>query len=973
MESNFFNPEWQALSSALKGTLHTDTATRTLYATDASVYRVLPDAVAMPKDADDIRLIIQFAQRHNLPLIPRTAGTSLAGQVVGKGLVIDMSMHFTEILECNTDHGWVRLQPGVIRDELNRFLEPLGLFFGPNTSSASRCMIGGMVGNNSSGTTSIKYGVTRDKILEAEVILSDGSTAVFGIKSADEIAEITSRDTLEGSIYRQIVALLSDTTLQKEIRDQYPDASIHRRNTGYALDIILQQSPFTKSGESLNLAKLLAGSEGTLCVVTALKMALDKLPPKYEAVICAHFESLHESLLATVIAMEHSPYACELMDKAILDCTKGNIEQAENRFFVEGDPAAIISIELRGETREALDAAISKLLLAFRESGYGYAFPVMYPPETAKVWNLRAAGLGVLSNVKGAAKPVPFVEDTAVNVKDLPEYIEQFEALMAKHKQKAVYFAHAGAGELHIRPVLNLKSKQGRADFRSIAEDSARLVKQYRGALSGEHGDGRVRAEFIPIALGPIVYQALVEVKNTWDPSGIFNPGKIVNASPMDTDLRYTEGQTAFKFPTFIDFSEQVNLQEAAEACNGSGDCRKLHTTGATMCPSYQATRREHDSTRARANTLREVLTNPSNPVYPLDSEPLKEVMDLCLSCKACKRECPSSVDMALMKAEVSWQYGRRHGFTTRAKFFGAFHRSARLASAFAPLVNSILSVPAISTFVKTKYQIAPKRSLPPFAVRRATELAKKYVTMNPEFVLYIDEFTQYQDSRIAEAVAKLMHALGYRFATVYAPSARAYISKGMLHDARITAHHTLKKLEAFMDNAIPVVGIEPSAVLGFRDEFPKIVGMEYKPLAEKLAKVSCTFEEYFAGEVAKGRIGSDRFDAESREVHLHLHCHQKALSHVKYTKAILSLPQNTKLKVIPSGCCGMAGSFGYEAEHYELSMKIGEMVLFPHIRKTIAEAVIIAAGTSCRHQISDGTSRKAVHPAELLLDCLKK
>jgi Fe-S oxidoreductase len=593
---------------------------------------------------------------------------------------------------------------------------------------------------------------------------------------------------------------------------------------------------------------------------------------------------------------------------------------------------------------------------------------VLRPPHTEKVWNLRAAGLGVLSNVKGPAKPIAFVEDTAVRLSDLPDYIDAFEAMMHRHRQRAVYYAHAGAGELHIRPVLNLKAADGRRDLRSIAEASARLVKQYGGSLSGEHGDGRVRSEFIPQALGPMVYDALCALKKTFDPHGILNPGKIIAAPPMDTDLRYSEGQPPFTWPTFLDFSAQGNLQEAAEACNGSGDCRKPHATGATMCPSYQATLREQDSTRARANMLREVLTHPANAAYPMDSEPLREVLDLCLSCKACKRECPSSVDMALMKAEVSWQQGRRHGFGKAAGFFGNFHRNAAWAVPVAPIVNLLLQQPRVANWVKKQFRIAPARSIPPFAARKATALIQQWADpKQAQLVLYIDEFTQYQDAHIALAAARLLKHTGFPFAVVYSPSGRSLISKGMLDKARAVAQETIARLSDHRLATLLVVGLEPSAVLGFRDEYPKLVEKPHRAAAAALAARALTFEEWWAAQVESRRVDHSAFPHAPEEVQLHLHCHQKALSHVKHSKISLSVLKGTAVKVIPSGCCGMAGSFGYEAEHYDLSMKIGELVLFPRVRQAAQDAWLVAAGTSCRHQIADGTGSQAMHPAEAL------
>ena len=973
MESHHKPSKWETLASLLQGGLHTDKATRMLYATDASVYRKLPAAVAIPQSDSDLMALVAFASENKMPLIPRTAGTSLAGQCVGEGLVVDFSRHFSTILEINQEEGWVRVQPGVIRDELNRQLAPLGLFFSPNTSSASRCMIGGMVGNNSCGTTSIKYGTTRDKVLELEVILSDGSTAVLGAKSASEIQHICSSDTFESAIYRQVIDQLMPPEVQAEIRAQFPKASIHRRNTGYAVDVLLDHQPFLPKGEDLNLAKLIAGSEGTLCLITSVKIQVDVLPPPFEAVICAHFESLAQTMKATVVAMKCAPYACELMDKAILDCTLGNIEQAENRFFIEGDPGAILAIEVRSDTPAGLEVEISNLISNLQSAGLGYSFPVVRPPDSARVWTLRAAGLGVLSNMPGPAKPIAFVEDTAVDVNDLPAYIESFESLMTDFGQRAVYFAHAGAGELHIRPVLNLKTQDGQDQFHRIGEASARLVKKFNGSLSGEHGDGRVRAEFIPIMIGEENYDLLKRIKRIWDPNGIFNPGKITDAPSMKADLRYKAGQEALKMPTFLDFTAQVDILQAAEACNGSGDCRKLHTTGATMCPSYQATRNEKDSTRARANTFREILTNPANPAYPLDSAELHDVLDLCLSCKACKRECPSSVDMAMLKAEATYHYNRRHGMTQGARFFGNFHKHAAIAGRIPAIANGLLKVDFFRKTFKKRLGIASARSIPAFSSSRATAQIRHGVSRaKAEMVLYIDEFTQYQDAKVATASALVLHKLGFAFNVVYLPSARALISKGMLDEARAVAKNVLTQLQWAIERELPIVGLEPSAILGFRDEFPKLVPEEAREAAKSLSMNAVTFEEFLSRHIVAKRIDGSLFTEEANEVHVHLHCHQKALSQPRHSIAALSLPKNYSVKIIPSGCCGMAGSFGYEEKHYEVSMQIGELVLFPHIRNAAPDVIFAAAGTSCRHQIADGVSKKALHPAEILAAALR-
>ncbi|HKK39998.1 MAG TPA: FAD-binding oxidoreductase, partial [Cryomorphaceae bacterium] len=614
-------PNWLGLQKVLGERLHLDHLTRVLYATDASVYRKIPLAVAYPQGKDDVVAIVKFCRAGSVPIIPRTAGTSLAGQCVGEGLVIDFSRFMTKILEVNKEEKWVIVEPGVIRDELNEFVKKDGLFFGPNTSTANRCMMGGMLGNNSSGTTSIRYGVTRDKVIELEAVLSDGSVASLTELDRDALESLKVTDSPKAKIINALVEELAPETVRKEIVEKFPKKAIHRRNTGYAIDLLAEMQPFNSSGDFFNPAKLIAGSEGTLCAVTKLKLQLDDLPPPFEAVVCAHFDSVHEAMKATVEVMKSGPYACELMDKTILDLTQGNTEQAENRFFVVDDPGAILCIELRAGSDELLDEECSRLIDRLKQNEFGFAFPIVKAPDTTRVWNLRAAGLGVLSNMKGNAKPIAFVEDTAVELNDLPDYIQEFEEMMADFGQQAVYYAHAGAGELHLRPVLDLKSGQGRTDFRNIGEASAKLVKKYRGSLSGEHGDGRVRAEFIPLMIGEENYALLKRIKRIWDPENIFNPGKIVDPDPMDSDFRYEKNQKAFSYATFFDFTEEGNMLVLAEKCNGSGDCRKLPETGATMCPSYHATRNEKDSTRARANLLREVLTKSPHQAFPFDND----------------------------------------------------------------------------------------------------------------------------------------------------------------------------------------------------------------------------------------------------------------------------------------------------------------------------------------------------------------
>ncbi len=995
------------LQSSLDGELHFDNLLRALYATDASVYREMPLAVAYPKTNDDVKKLIAFAREQGASLIPRSAGTSLAGQCVGSGIVVDVSKFWNKILEINVEERWVRVQPGVIRDELNEFLKKHGLFFGPNTSTANRCMIGGMVGNNSCGTTSIEYGATRDHLLEVEAILSDGSEVKFGSVSQEVFFEKTKTATLEGQAYRHVFEKLSQPETQENIRREFPKPGIHRRNTGYAVDVLLEGKPFNPDGPDFNFCKLLAGSEGTLAFTTAVKLNLVPAPLPDPVVVAAHFTSLGECMEAVLVAMKHNPNQCELMDKAILDCTKGNIEQAKNRYFVEGDPAAVLMIEFRAATPEAAEAKALALVEEFKTAGMGYAFPLILGKKTKQVWDLRSAGLGVLSNMPGDAKPVAFIEDTAVALADLPAYIREFEKTMAGFGQKAVYYAHAGAGELHLRPVLNLKKSADVQRFHEIGLASAKLVKKYGGSLSGEHGDGRVRAEFIPMMLGEENYELLRSIKKTWDPQGIFNPGKIVDAPPMTLSLRYEPDVQQPEYQTVFDFSADGGILRAAEKCNGSGDCRRLDFSGGTMCPSYRATRNEKDTTRARANALREFLSARQSLVLqsavrspqsarlkadglrteglktsknPFAREELMEVMDLCLSSKGCTSECPSNVDMTTMKAEFLHQYYRTHGVPFRAKFFGHIGRMNAVLSHFPFLPNFLTNNPLTGGILKKIVGVAPQRSLPPlhrFTLRRWFK--KHRHELQPQapakgkVYLFCDEFTNFYDVEIGVKAIQLLSRLGYQIEMPEHPqSGRAQLSKGLLPEAQQLARENVRIFSKIVSDKTPLIGIEPSAILGFRDEYLRLVAPALAGDAKSLAANVFLVDEFLANEIQRGNITPAFFTKEKKKVLLHGHCHQKALGSVDASAWILGLPENYEVEVIPSGCCGMAGSFGYEAEHYEVSMKIGELVLFPAIRSALQvtdlqQLIIAAPGTSCRHQILDGTGRKALHPVEVL------
>ena len=969
-------PELRQIASQLEGEFHADEAVRRLYATDASEYQELPLAVALPKSEADLRRLLAFAAHRGVGLIPRAAGTSLAGQVVGNGLVVDIGRHLNCILGYDAAPRRVRVQPGVIRDELNLFLKPHGVFFAPETSTANRAMIGGMVGNNSCGANSIVYGSTRDHLVSARGFLSDGSEATFGPLTRDEFAaKCAAPDSLETRIYLCVRDLLADSANRALIRENYPKPTVTRRNTGYALDQLLDNAVFEPASDKpFNLCRLIAGSEGTLFLGVEFELNCEPTPPA-GASMCAHFPSVVDSLKAAVIAMKHRPFACELIDRHILECTKSNLTHAENRFFVQGDPGAVLVIEIRHAGRAQIEAEMAVIEAELRAAGLGYAFPVLWGDDCARVWDLRRAGQGLMNIVQGDAKPREIVEDTAVAIEDLPAYITEFDALMqGKYGISCVYYAHAGAGELHTRPLFNLKTPEGLKMFRAIATDVAALVKKYRGSLSGEHGDGRLRGEFIKFMVGDACYAMMRRVKEICDPHGILNPGKIIDTPPMDTHLRHAVGHVEPDYKTIFDFSATQGVLRAAEACTGVGECRKTHLSGGTMCPSYMATRNEQDSTRARANMLRQVLTHPRDVANPWDSEEVKGVMDLCLSCKACKSECPSNVDVARLKAEWQQHYNDTHGVPLRSRLVAGFNRSMGLAALAPGVYNWAVNSPRVSGLIKRFAGFAPRRSLP--TLYRTTLAAWWSGNANRtgssyrkgRVYLFCDEFTNYNDTRIGIKAIQLLNSFGYEvIIPEHVESGRAHFSKGLVRDAQKFAIRNVELLADIITDESPLIGIEPSAILGFRDEYPALMPEHLKAAARTLAKRALLIDEFIAREADAGRITSGSFLFAAREIKLHGHCHQKALSSMLPTVKMLELVPGHNVSLIPSGCCGMAGSFGYEKEHFEVSQKIGELVLFPAVRSAPLSTVIAAPGTSCRHQIEDATGRAAQHPIEIL------
>ena len=955
-------------------TIQTDILTRRLYANDASMYEELPSGVAFPETVDDIAELVHRASAEGLALTPRSAGTSLAGQATGGGIVMDVSRYMTGIVEIDPDRREAVVQPGVIRDTLNREAAAWGLQFGPDTSTTNRCMIGGMIGNNSSGSFSIKHKTTREHVVEVEAVLSDGSVVTFGPLSDEELEEKCRLETLEGEIYRGMVELLKEN--RNEIQQSFPHPDVIRRNTGYAIDRLCEMSPITPGGRPFNLAELLCGSEGTLAITTSAKVRLVPLEAQ-KILVIPQFDDLLEAMEATVDAVELGPSAVELVDDIILDATRGNIEQKRNRFFLEGSPACLLVVEFEGDDLAELERKADELVNRLQQRKLGYTWPVFKDPDKMnRVWDLRRAGLGLLMGLGQDARSPSFVEDTAVRVENLPAYVREFKELLERYDTTCVFYAHASVGELHLRPVLDITKEEGIEKMKAMAVDVAKLVRKYRGSLSGEHGDGRARAPYIEIVLGSEMMPLLRRVKTLWDPQGIFNPGKILDPLPIDTDLRFSPGQKRVDPDTAFRWEREGGFGSAIEQCNGAGVCRKLAESGGSMCPSYHATLEEKDNTRGRANLFRQIFHSGIPDDEAFSSTEIKEGLELCLSCKACKSECPANVDMAKMKAEFLNGWHRENGIPFISRFFGEPERYYPLASAFAPLSNLINRWSGFRYLLQETIGIDARRELPTFArqhFRRWFRENRETLIKpgRPQVVLLVDLFTNYNEPEIASAACRLLDGLGYNVTITEAMSTgRPQISTGLLDKARNVCDILLRELAPLVEDGVPVVGLEPSEILTLRDECPDLCSESLKASAESVSGNSWLLEEFLVQHFDEHPDHRDRFWSGGESVELHGHCHTKSL--VGNAPLVEVLKRcGFVVNELKAGCCGMAGSFGYATNRYEVSMEIGEKILFPAVRRASDETVICASGLSCRHQIVEGTGREALHPAEILADAL--
>lgn len=929
-------------------------------------------------------MVVEACARERVPMLARGAGSSLAGQAVGRAIILDFSRYLDRIVEINAEEGWVRVEPGVVCDQLNQAVRPYGLMYGCAPASSNRATLGGMVANNATGAHSILYGMTADHVLAADVILADGSMAHFAPRPYD--APPPSGDTLAAHIHRRVAGIVAQNA--DAIRACYPRT--WRVASGYRLNYLLPSGGYTATRpprwaadaaypavQGFNLAQLLAGSEGTLAIMTEVKVRLSPRP-RQTALGILQFDSIHAAADAAPAILETQPSAVELVDRMMLRLTRSIPAYDRMLTFIEGDPAAALIVEYYGDSEIELRASLDRLERQMRLGGQTdrpmALRRAMSAAEQANVWGVRKVGLGLLMSIQGDAKPIPFIEDVAVPVGRLGEYVREVERLFAAYGVQSAYYAHASAGCLHIRPLINTKSGDQVATMRAIAEEVLGIVVQMGGAMSSEHGDGLARSCWNERLYGPQVYQAFREVKQAFDPHGILNPGKIVDAPDMTEHLRYGPGYQTISLQTHLDFSRQGGFARAVEQCNGAGVCRKSAASDGVMCPSFQATREEEHSTRGRANALRAALSGVLPPAA-LTEERMFQVLDLCLECKACKAECPSGVDMAKIKYEFLAHYQARHGMTLRSRLLANLDRVARLAQPFAPLVNAALRARPVRELNERLLGIARERTLPAYASRTFHQMYRQQSAAPAQredaasVVLFVDTFTNYYYPEIGLAALKVLGAAGYDVAVVEGQGCcgRPMISKGRLEQAREYTRRNVEALAPYAGRGIPIVGLEPACLLTLRDEALDLLPGD--PRAQTVAGHSLMIEEFLAGLSEQGRLRL-RWKPEARQVLVHGHCYQKALVGSRPLLTMLRLP-GWAVEEIPSGCCGMAGSWGYEAEHYQLSHRIGEDRLFPAVRAAAPDTLIAASGASCREQIGHFTQRNAQHPVVLLAQAL--
>jgi len=946
----------KALRERVRGTVSFDEATRGVYATDASIYQITPVAVVTPEDEADVRAAVKTAAEYGVSILPRGGGTSLAGQTVGASLVLDFSRNMNKILELNVEERWVRVQPGVVRDELNAEIARHGLHFAPDPATANRANIGGMIGNNTSGTKSIIYGKTIDHVIESRVLLADGDILTFKELSPEEYATRAQGAGREAKILRETKRIIGEQ--KDEIKARYP--KVMRRVQGYMLDEFIDTDRW-------NLSKLITGSEGTLCILLEAKLNLEPIP-KYAALCLLHFADLLETMRAVEPIVAHNPSAVEILDRTILELALKNLTNAPFRELIRESPAAVLIVEFYGDTQEEAEEKVGRMAADIRERGFGYAHPVhTNPTEMEMVWELRKNGLGLMLGIKGDRKPTPFIEDAAVPVSVLPEYIDHILKFCKEMDRDVAMYAHASVGLIHVRPILDLSHQEDIDKMKAIADRAFELVVGYGGSWSGEHGDGIVRSGYLERYFGASLYNAFREIKQLFDPEGLMNPGKIIDPPPMDNNLRFGTDYKTISFPNEFKYRDDGTFFAAVEMCTGVGACRK--SGAGTMCPSYMATRQEQHSTRGRANALRLAMTGQLG-MEGMKSRELFDVLDLCLSCKACKSECPSNVDMAKLKSEFLQQYRDTNGITLRDRMIGGSAEMAeRLSGWKAPVMNWLQNTTAVKKIVESSTGFDSRRCMPGYASQTLTSWFANRSNPNgrgrESVVLFADTYINFYEPYIGKAAVELLESCGYKVILARPGCCqRPRISHGLLRDAKAKSTATISGLDEYLLKGMKVVVCEPSCCSALNDDWPDLV--EDEALASRLKENIMMIDVFLANEINEGRLDC-KFTSIQKRVLIHGHCHQKALYGTIAMKEILGRVDGLEVNEVDSGCCGMAGSFGYEKEHYEISKTIAEDRLLPAIRNKPEGTEVIACGFSCRHQIADFAGEKALHWVETL------
>ena len=947
------------LNLQVQGEVRFDKMSRALWSTDASIYQIEPVGVVLPKTKDDIIAVLETAQKYGVSVLPRGGGTSLAGQTVGESIVLDFSRYMRDVVEINPEEGWVRTQPGIILDELNRILAPHNVLFAPDPSTSSRGNVGGALGNNSCGAHSIMWGKTVDNVHELDVILSNGDTTTFGQLSGDSLEAKMRGSGFEGDIYRSLFEIGEGN--RDEILSRYP--KIQRRVSGYNLDEFV-------SGSNFNMARFVVGSEGTLVTITEAKLRVVPVP-KYKGLAVLHCMELIESMEATVAALDLDPSAIELIGSMIIRQAQSNLSYSRITDFIEGEPEALLAIELVANSEKELAHKFDLLKDMISKGGWGYSLVwLTKDADQEKVWDVRKAGLGLMMNVPGDAKPLPFVEDTAVSPHVLPDFVRRFDSIVRKHGTEAGYYGHASVGCLHIRPLINLKNQEGIDRMVAISDEISDLVLEFGGSMSGEHGDGLVRSGYNEKMFGSQIYQAFRDVKTAFDPKKIMNPGKIVDSPPMTDNLRYGSTYGTLSPQTGFAFAEEGSFATAIEMCNGQGACRKVH--GGTMCPSYMATRDEEHSTRGRANALRAAMSGAISTDM-LTSERLYQVMDLCLECKACKAECPSNVDMAKLKYEFLNIYHQENGYGLNNRFFGNVDLLSKMGAFFAPISNWMMNTSFSKQLLEKTIGIDKRRQLPNFAPQTFQQWFRSRVDTetpkNPKgmVVLFPDTTTNYNHPELGIATVNILEKLGYE---VILPNSRCcgrpMLSNGMMSQAKANVDFNISSIYPFVEKGAKLVGIEPSCALGFISDFSDLASEPEK--AKEISENTMLIEDFFLY-ATKEEDFQFTNPPQNQKVVFHGHCHQKALVGTTSAMEVLKTIPGLEPVEIKSGCCGMAGSFGFYKDHFDISMQIGEDTLFPAIREENDDVIVVSEGVSCRQQIEQGTQRKTKHLVEVLSD----